>query len=1216
MLNGGADRDVLEGGAGLDEFAFDTGSGLDVVVSQGAESRINDYADFNESYGLSENLYWELSNSNPRWGESVYQNQDYQNLVDDERIPEVIRAGLSVIASGDGADPLDARTTLEALQDWLHEGSPADLFPGGAGFQDMLSQTYEELRRVRIDEGGGYQGDGYYDNQYWQEIANPAHFANWDATPGNVRYAVEELANYSERGEAILHLETIRDWLSEGVAEPDTLVMPDGVEAGSLEVQTSADGNAVAIGYGGDDAIVIQAEGGVLQGSVQQLRFADGSTLSLADLIADADDGGEIGLQYGSGDGDWLIGSVADDQIYAGDGDDAIRARNNNDFVFGEQGADVISAGSGADQAYGGDGDDVIAGEAGDDILVGGAGNDTYVFNRGDGVDRIFPNGGGSGDTVSFGVGVGLDHVSAYQDQNGNLVLAVDGGTWDRVELAWFDPATREPLADRPVGRVQFVAADGSVRVFDLAGLADRAFAALSASDADHQIALFDDPGAFELTGLEAPHGGGNAVAYAQTGGLFAQPYFASGNPATEGDDVIVGDGADDEVDGGDGDDLISTGGGDDVIAGGYGNNTIDAGDGDDVIDAGTGNHNQVRGGAGYDTFVYYRGDGVITIDDFGANLLRFEPGITFEEISLTQSGGYLELRLASAGDVIRFANFDPEDPFGTAAFNAIDFDDGDYIASYEDLLAKGFEQTGTPSGEILRGSAMSDSITGLAGNDLILGGAGADELAGGLGADEYLFLEGDGHDILIDQEREDGRNVVRFGEGIDAGGIEVGIEASASGMDLVIYYGSAGDSIRLPGFDLANPAVGLPFDAMRFADGTELSLFGLIANGLFAGGTPEADTLSGGPGADVLLGFESDDTLAGGAGDDTYVVLEGGGLDTIIDSADVSAGPTERNTVLFTHAGLASLDQLLPTFNRAARTMTVWVDNTDDGVVLTNFDPDDPMANRVIDRFVLGEGGPEFSFADLLARGFSISGSDDGEVFLGSAARDHIEANGGNDVLAAGQGGGIAEGGEGDDLYVYNKGDGVLLIRDQISLAPGNTLQFGEGVTLESLRNTLKFTAPDPNTGAPGVLRILLGGGDEVAIEGFDPLDAEHGEHAVEHFRFADGASISYRDLVQSTFIVQGDEFDNALTGTNIGDRLYGFEGNDELHAGDGNDTLTPGTGDDIAEGGAGRDMYVFNRGDGSDTIVDDGAGFEGNFIAFGPGIAQADISFTRDGR
>ncbi|MFA7062047.1 MAG: hypothetical protein WC156_14665, partial [Pedobacter sp.] len=63
-----------------------------------------------------------------------------------------------------------------------------------------------------------------------------------------------------------------------------------------------------------------------------------------------------------------------------------------------------------------------------------------------------------------------------------------------------------------------------------------------------------------------------------------------------------------------------------------------------------------------------------------------------------------------------------------------------------------------------------------------------------------------------------------------------------------------------------------------------------------------------------------------------------------------------------------------------------------------------------------------------------------------------------------------------------------------------------------------------------------------------------------------------------QRAFMLGGDKSDN----------LYGGKSNDYLAGGANNDTLTGGKGDDTLYGGTGNDFYMYNIGDGNDTIVD----------------------------
>lgn len=67
--------------------------------------------------------------------------------------------------------------------------------------------------------------------------------------------------------------------------------------------------------------------------------------------------------------------------------------------VLGSKKADELTGGFGNDVVKGGGGNDLIMGHVGDDKLWGGKGRDVFVFNAGDGKDRImdFDANGGPG---------------------------------------------------------------------------------------------------------------------------------------------------------------------------------------------------------------------------------------------------------------------------------------------------------------------------------------------------------------------------------------------------------------------------------------------------------------------------------------------------------------------------------------------------------------------------------------------------------------------------------------------------------------------------------------------------------------------------------------------------------------------------------------------------------------------------------------------------
>jgi len=97
-----------------------------------------------------------------------------------------------------------------------------------------------------------------------------------------------------------------------------------------------------------------------------------------------------------------------------------------------------------------------------------------------------------------------------------------------------------------------------------------------------------------------------------------------------------------------------------------------------------------------------------------------------------------------------------------------------------------------------------------------------------------------------------------------------------------------------------------------------------------------------------------------------------------------------------------------------------------------------------------------------------------------------------------------------------------------------------------------------------------------------------------------ATGKEVSLRqDLMQSQhrIVFGSDKSETTLWGEDLSDHLYGgggddrlvgFGGDDYIEGNSGNDTLEGGKGDDTLYGGTGFDTYIYNVGDGHDTIVD----------------------------
>ena len=267
-------------------------------------------------------------------------------------------------------------------------------------------------------------------------------------------------------------------------------------------------------------------------------QFADGTSATLADLLARPNPG-VMGMQNGSDDGELIRGSLGSDTIFGNGGNDVIDGGAGDDYLFGGNGDDVISGGSGYDNVYGEAGNDIMAaGKGGDplagtspDFLSGGSGNDVYAFNRGDGgergvtIDNADPDGSGI-DTISFGKDVSrADLVASVDPSTGNLTLSISGTTDHLTITSWFDVGTMTPRADEVIDRVQFIDADGTAHVYDLASLVQAAFPNPSAANPSDSVQLV---GADAVELPEEAAGGAAAIRYALTGSLLE----SSGNQA------------------------------------------------------------------------------------------------------------------------------------------------------------------------------------------------------------------------------------------------------------------------------------------------------------------------------------------------------------------------------------------------------------------------------------------------------------------------------------------------------------------------------------------------------------------------------------------------------------------------------------------------------------------------------------------------------------
>ena len=115
--------------------------------------------------------------------------------------------------------------------------------------------------------------------------------------------------------------------------------------------------------------------------------------------------------------------------------------------------------------------------------------------------------------------------------------------------------------------------------------------------------------------------------------------------------------------------------------------------------------------------------------------------------------------------------------------------------------------------------------------------------------------------------------------------------------------------------------------------------------------------------------------------------------------------------------------------------------------------------------------------------------------------------------------------------------------------------------------------------------------------------------------------------DTIEGYGTESGYDNNETIHGLAGNDVIYGYAGNDTIHGDEGNDSIYGGTGNDVLEGGTGNDYvsgetgndtYIFNLGDGADTIYDyeySTTSGRSDRIIFGEGISREDVVMERVG-
>jgi Ca2+-binding RTX toxin-like protein len=561
---------------------------------------------------------------------------------------------------------------------------------------------------------------------------------------------------------------------------------------------------------------------------------------------------------------------------------------------------------------------------------------------------------------------------------------------------------------------------------------------------------------------------------------------------ADTGDDVVWGDSGEDSLYGEEGRDILRGGNSDDRLYGGDGDDLLYGEDGDDYISAGDGDDalyggdegDTLRGNDGYD---YIKGE-----DD----------------------------------------NDDIDGGYG---------DDQLYGDRGDDIVEGGYGNDfmmGGHGNDTMDGDAGYDRIAGEGGNDSLLGDDGDDIIYGG--EDNDTLMGGEGNDLL---HGEDGINTADFRDGDE--GVRVSLfDKVAISTDLGIdtlyeianVRGSEGD-------DIIDGDHGI--NILDGHDGND-NVRGHNGNDTLIGGNGN-DTLWGDGGNNLLVGDGDDDELRGGLGNDT---LRGGIGD------DHLRGEQENDTI----DGGDGIDTVFFWGEREDFSINV----SGAGFLVTDSRADglegqDYVTNIEFFEFFDGTVG-----SDIVLQG-APSATEDNAI---TSAQTPIVV----DVLGNDSAGAL--GLELISVEVLSGGGTAHVAGNQVVFDPRGLFDNLEAGTSATVTLSYSVRSAGLQTAIASVQVTVQSNRDNIV-----------GDHAAdEHYGYDGNDTINGN---AGDDLVHGGAGDDTLLGGDDDDYIYGSSGNDSLVGGNGNDFIEGDAGTDIYAGGAGADTFFVAFDDIGTTVL-----------------------------
>lgn len=638
--------------------------------------------------------------------------------------------------------------------------------------------------------------------------------------------------------------------------------------------------------------------------------------------------------------------------------------------------------------------------------------------------------------------------------------------------------------------------------------------------------------------------------------------------------DRLYGGGGSDFLSGLGGNDYLEGNAGADNLLGGEGLDTLYGGSDNDQLDGGAGN-DVLYGGRGSDTYTFNASWGHDVVDDSdgsgaivvaglgnlsgsGANKVTAnvwqtaDKNVNYTLVAISALRSDLYITFSDRPDVITIRNWSATQSLGItlgATPAPVPSPAGTYIGDFSKKLTGpnsvtylfgtdgNYVSAGVQAGsadlvtasngnDLVQGLGGDDALLGRAGDDVVDGGIGNDVLMGGLGAD--TLIGGSGSDILY------GSSSGSLYYPTDTNYVLTPPSGTIVGRGFSWYSSITGQT---DGFDNVQLTLTVQRDQQE-GDGPNVSDGGVGADAIFAG--TGDDIAHGGDDSDQIFGMGGGDILFGDGGRD---LIYGDG--PVYDPGSIAV------------AAVHGADLII------------------------GGDGDDVLLGQGNDDTIIGGVGSDLIYGDdqyVSSTPLAINGDD---WIEGGDGNDSIFGGGGKDTLNGGVGVDYLAGGEGDDVYVVNVDDALVV--DNVA---GKTIDDIEGQNVLSVEglagNAFKVAADSQGSIYIQTAFVLRQQGPILVPTPTKVIAIAEGlAGSVSTYRFSDGNDLSFNQLVGKNSAV-------ALEFTrNTGERVVmGGYGDESLTLSSAGALVSGGYGNDTISLFGSRNTVIYSLGDGDDHI------------------------------